>query len=258
MKTVLITGTTSGIGYALSKCFAEMHYNLVLVSRDPDKLARQKKEFERYGVNIYTITKDLSHKGAALDVYNETKSKNLVIDILVNNAGFNESGLFAETSIKKELELLQVHVLALTEMTKYYLKDMIRQKDGQILNLGSTGSFAPFPLDAVYSASKAYVLSFSKAISSELKKTGVSVTTLCPGSTSSEFSVKAKIDNTLLFKAFVMTPDQVAKVAIRALKRRKRVAVVGIYNKMLVFSMKLLPYAIIARLSFLFLKRKND
>ena len=254
MKTVLITGTTSGIGYALSKCFAEKHYNLVLVSRDSDKLALQKRELEKYGVSIFTISKDLSKKGSALEIYQETKNENLVISILVNNAGFNECGLFTDTTLEKELEMLQVHILTLTELTKYYVIDMVNQRDGHVLNIGSIGSFSPFPVNAVYSASKAYVLSFSKAISSELRGTGVNVTTLCPGATKTEFAMKAKIEHTLLFKIFVMTSDKVAKAGYNALIKRKRVVVVGLYNKLMVMSMKILPYFITARLSFLFLK----
>lgn len=254
MKTILITGTTSGIGNSLSNLFAKKGYNLVLVSRNYEKLAEQKERLEKKGVNVYIIEKDLTEKNAATEIYQETRSKHIVIDILINNAGFNECGPFHKTNLENELNMLQVHIASLTELTKYYVRDMIDKGDGQVLNVASTGSFAPFPMDAVYTASKAYVLNFSKAVNSELKKTGVGITVLCPGATATEFASKAGIENTLLFKIFVLSPDKVAKVAFTALQKRKKVIVVGAYNKLLVFFMKITPYSIMSHLSPTFFK----
>lgn len=254
--TVLITGTTSGIGYELSKLFANDGFNLVLVSRDNEKLKKQKEEFEKiYGVNIYTISKDLSEINAPKDIFLEVKNQNIHIDILVNNAGFNESGAFSDTDIEKELRMIQVHVASLTYLTKLFLPGMIKNKYGKILNLGSTGSFAPCPLDGVYAATKAYVLSFSNAIRAELGGTGVTISTLCPGATNTAFAKKANIEDTLLFKMFVMDPNKVASIAYRKFMNNKKVIITGFYNKMLVCSMSITPNKILDSISMKLLAR---
>jgi len=255
-RTVLITGTTSGIGYELSRVFAEKGYNLVLVSRNEQKLRSQKELLKKYGVNIYTISKDLSDPKTPEEIYSEVKSQDIHVDILINNAGFNESGLFCSTSLEKELQMLQVHIISLTHLTKLFLPDMIKNKYGKILNLGSTGSFAPCPLDAVYAASKAYVLNFSSAIRAELAGTGVTVSTLCPGATRTEFAKKADIDNTLLFKIFVMEPQKVAEIAYKKLMKNKKVIITGVYNKLLVSSVAITPGIILDKLSMLLLSKK--
>ena len=149
-KTALITGPTSGIGYELSKIFAREAVNLVLVSRNGQKLKGQKEDFEkRYKVEVCIIAKDLSEPKVSEEVFSDVQSQGIHIDNLVNNAGFNECGPFYETNLEKELEMLQVHILSLTYLTKLFLPGMIKNKYGKILNLGSTGSFAPCPLDAV-------------------------------------------------------------------------------------------------------------
>jgi short-subunit dehydrogenase len=170
----------------------------------------------------------------------------------------NEYGRFVETNIRKELEMMRVHVVALTHLTKLFVKDMVQRRRGYILNLGSTGSYAPFPMDAVYSATKAYVLNFSLAIRSELKGTGVSVTALTPGSTITLFAEKANMENTRLFSSHLMRPEQVAKTAIRAMYKRKSKVTPGLYNKLLVLTMKLTPYAILDKISPSFFKTKAD
>ncbi|MGO9612721.1 MAG: SDR family NAD(P)-dependent oxidoreductase, partial [Dissulfurispiraceae bacterium] len=213
-RTVLITGTTSGIGYELSNIFAKEGFNLVLVSRNEQRLNMQKEDLNRrYGAKVYTLTKDLSEPDAPEKIFSDVQSQGLHIDILVNNAGFNEAGPFYETRLEKELEMVQVHIALHTHLTKRFLPAMIKAKYGKVLNFGSTGSFAPCPLDAVYCATKAYVLSFSNALRAELSGTGVTVSTLCPGATKMEFAKKANMENTLLFKRFVMEPQKVAEIA---------------------------------------------
>ncbi len=256
-KTALITGTTSGIGYELTKIFAEQGFNLVLVSRNAQKLTMQEDAFKsKYGVSILPVAKDLSDQSAAAEIFTEVRRRAISVDILVNNAGFNESGPFFETGIEQELKMLQVHVMSLTHLTKLFLPGMIKKKYGKILNLGSTGSFAPCPLDAVYCASKAYVLNFSSAIRAELAGTGVSVSTLCPGATNTEFARKANMENTLLFKRFVMEPSQVAEIAYRGLMRNKRIIIPGFYNRLLVSSIPWTPGQVLDRISAALL-RKN-
>ncbi len=257
MRTVLITGTTSGIGYELSKIFAMEGFNLVLVSRNEQNLKAQKEDLEkRYRAEAYTIAKDLSEPKSPEEVFLDIQSQGIHVDILVNNAGFNESGPFYETSLDKELQMLQLHIASLTHLTKLFLPGMMKNNYGKILNLGSTGSFAPCPLDAVYGATKAYVLSFSSALRAELSGTGVTVSTLCPGATKTEFAKKANMENTLLFKRFVMEPQEVAGIAYREFMRNKKIIIPGLYNRMLVLSFPITPSKILEKIGISLLKRR--
>ena len=168
------------------------------------------------------------------------------IDILVNNAGFNVFGAFSDTDLQKEAEMIQLHIVSATEMIKLFLPKMLKNHNGRILNLGSTGSYMPYPFNAVYAATKAYILSMSKGLSDELNDTGVSVTVLCPGSVKTEFAHKAGMENTLLFRVFVMNPEKAARIGYNALIKRKRAVTAGLYNKLLVFSSKILPSRIVS------------
>ncbi|MBI4766780.1 MAG: SDR family oxidoreductase [Deltaproteobacteria bacterium] len=208
-----------------------------------------------HGGEVLTIAKDLSDPKAPEAIFSAVTSHEIHIDILVNNAGFNESGPFNETRFEKELQMLQVHIATLTSMAKLFLPGMIKNKYGKILNLGSTGSFAPCPLDAVYCASKAYVLSFSNALRAELLGTGVMISVLCPGATKTEFARKANMEKTLLFRRLVMEPDEVAEIAYYQLMRNKKVIIPGFYNRMLVLSIPFTPGMILDRISMHLLKR---
>jgi uncharacterized protein len=257
-KIVLITGTTCGIGYALAEIFAKNKFDIVLVSRNEEKLKKQKEYLSKnYSIKVHAFTKELSEVSAAEEIFKFTKNNNLQIDILINNAGFNESGTFYETDIVKEINMINVHVLTLTHLTKLFLYEMIKNKSGKILNLASTGAFAPCPLDAVYCATKAYVYNFSKAVNSELKGSGVSVSAVCPGATKTEFAGKADMENTMLFKNFVMPPEKVAETAYKKLMSNKAEIIPGLYNKVLVIFMRLTPYFILNKLSILLLKKRQ-
>lgn len=178
MKTALITGTTSGIGKAFAEKFASMGNNIILVSRNEEKLKRQQNDLQsHYHVSVKYIACDLTQANA--------------VDLIFK------------------------------ELNHY----------GRIVNVGSTGSFIPSPSDAVYSATKAYIMSFSNALYGELKRTGIKVTLLCPGATETEFAAKANIQNTMLFKYAVMKPEKVAAIAYPKLMSGKRLVIPGIYNK---------------------------
>jgi len=255
-KIALITGTTSGIGYALCEKFAQKKIDIALVSRNYEKLIKQKKYLQdNYGVKIWVIQQDLELSVAAKNVYDKVCNLGIHIDYLVHNAGFNESGKFIETDMQKEKNMIQLHILFVTELTKLMLPDMIKRKFGRILFIGSTGSYIPCALDAVYAATKAYVLFFSKAIRAELKGTGVSVTTLCPGSTKTNFAEKAGIQETILFKLFVMKPEEVANIGYKSMMKGKPKYIPGIYNKLLVFSSRIFPATIIDYLTMKMLAR---
>ena len=241
-ETALVTGSTSGIGRAFAEKLAREKYNLVLVSRDEEKLASQSRGLaEKYGIQVSVIAAGLEKPGAATRVYSAVKGLGLSIQLLINNAGFNEYGSFLDTSMEKENEMVHLHAICTTEMMKLFIPDMVDNGYGRILNLGSTGSIIACPNNAVYAATKAYILHVSKAVNAELKGTGVSVTTLCPGSTKTEFAAKAGMENTLLFKRFVMTPEYVSEAGYKALMKGKVSVVAGIYNKLLVISSKVTP-----------------
>ena len=193
MDTVLITGTTSGIGKAFAEKFASMGNNIILVSRNRDKLQEQQIDLQsRFQVSAEYISCDLAEVDAVDMIMEKIRSRGLSVDVLVNNAGFNEAGCFTNTNLSKELDMIQVHIKALTALTKSFLPGMIKRGYGRILNIGSTGSYMPCPYDAVYAATKAYVLSFSNGLYQELKGTGVTVTCLCPGATKTLFAEKSE------------------------------------------------------------------
>jgi len=245
-KTALITGATSGIGKAFAEKLAREQYNLVLVSRDAEKLQVQAKALsENHGINVSVISLDLAQVGAAQTVFDTVKDLGLSIQLLINNAGFNEAGHFLQTDIRKEVEMIHLHAIFTTEMMKRFLPDMVKRGYGRVCNLGSTGSYMPCPHDAVYAATKAYILSMSKAIGAELKGSGVTVTTLCPGATKTEFSTKAGLENALLFRLFVMNPAQVADIGYRAMMKGRSTVIAGAYNKLLVWSSKITPAPIL-------------
>lgn len=250
MKNVLITGTTSGIGKALAEKFASEKMNVILVARDRKKLEQQQLFLQsQYQVKVNYILYDLTKEDAVDFIIEQIKQWRIQIHILVNNAGFNECGYFRNTDLRKELEMINLHIRFVTELSKRILINMEENGYGRILNVGSTGSFIPSPTDAVYSATKAYIKSFSDALCGEYRKTDIRVSTLCPGATQTEFAIKANIDNTLLFKLAVMKPERVAEVAYSKMMKGKRIIIPGMYNKLLVAYSKILPVSITNRLT---------
>jgi short-subunit dehydrogenase len=249
-KTVLITGASSGIGLEFAKLFAENDYNLVLVARRKHQLEILANELSKKNKIVITIiAKDLSSPSTPREIFSELKSNSIQVDILINNAGTQVYGKFQNTDFEQQLQLIQTNLISLTQLTHLAITEMQKQGYGKILNIGSTGSFAPGPLNAVYCATKAYVLSFSEAIASDLKGTGITVTALCPGATKSEFAAKANLTHARIFKSFVMTPAKVAKIGYNALFKEKRVAVAGLYNQLMVFLIRFSPKSMVLWLS---------
>ncbi|MEO1770512.1 SDR family NAD(P)-dependent oxidoreductase [Candidatus Enterococcus ferrettii] len=249
-ETALITGTTSGIGYELCHQFASNKTNLVLVSRSEAKLLKQKQDLEKlYGIQVEIISYDLTKSDAVESIIRQLNEKKFPIDYLVNNAGFNEVGNFLHTELDNELDMIQLHVTFITKLTKYLLHGMIERNYGRILNIASTGSYIPCPHNIVYTATKAYLLSFTKGLAAELENTGVTITAVCPGATKTNFPKRAGIDQTLLFNYFVMHPKLVAAKSYQALMGGKKVKIIGLYNKLLVFSAWILPKQLINQLS---------
>ncbi len=246
LKTVLITGASSGIGYEFAKIFAAEDYHLVLVARDKEKLDRATKELKQQfnNVKIETISIDLSKADSSKEIYNFCKKNNIQINILVNNAGFATYGFFPEIDYENELNQMQLNMITLTLLTKLFLKDMLKKSYGKILNVSSTAAFQPGPLMAVYYASKAYVLSFSQALANELKATGVTVTALCPGPTRTGFKKRASLENTRLFKWGVMDAKDVALAGYNGMIIGKSVIIPGFKNKILAFLTRFVPDSI--------------
>lgn len=187
-NTALITGASGGIGRELARIHAETGGDLILIARRDQELQELKKELEeRHGVKVILIKKDLSKHYAAVQIFDEVQQLGIEVEYLINNAGFGGHGLFVERDPEKEFSMIQVNIASLVMLTRLFLPEMISRKRGKILNVSSTASFLPGPLQAVYYASKAFVTSFSQALWEELRNTGVTVTALCPGPVDTDF-----------------------------------------------------------------------
>lgn len=248
--TALVTGASMGIGRELARVFATNGHCLVLVARSEDKLKMLAAELEsRHGVAVRVVPADLGSAGAAERVFEAVQSAGIAVDFLVNNAGFGTTGPFLDTEAARELEMVQVNVVALTHLTHLFARGMVERRRGGVLNIASTAGFQPGPNMAVYYATKAYVVSFSEALAEELRNTGVHVTAYCPGPVATEFARTAGNAESILFKRFaVATPDSVAEGAYRALVRGRAVAVHGLLNWLAVESLRFSPRALVRRL----------
>jgi len=250
-KTALITGSSNGIGYELAKVHADKGDDLVLVARSKNKLDELKKELEdKYKISVYTIGKDLSLPGAAKEVYDEIKNKDIPIDFLVNNAGFGDFGLFAESDWTKQEQMINLNVTTLTHFTRLFLPDMINRGSGRILNLASTASFQPGPTMSVYFATKAFVLSFSEAVNNEVRENGITVTALCPGATHSGFQAAASLQDSKMFEGNNFpTSREVAEYGYRAMMKGKAVAIHGFKNSIMANSVRFVPRSLVVKIA---------
>ncbi len=200
-KTALITGASSGIGKEFAKIHAEKGGDLIVVARSENKLNELKKELEEtYKINVFVIQKDLTKSNAPKEIYEQVQNAGLKVDYLINNAGFGGLGKFNERELEQELAMINLNVSALTALTHYFLQDFVKNNEGKILNVSSTASLMPGPLQAVYYATKAYVTFFSNAIAEELHDTNITVTNLMPGATETQFGKVSGMDKTEMFK----------------------------------------------------------
>ena len=244
-KYTLITGTTSGIGKALAKKFASEGHNLFLVARNEELLKRQANYFRNnYKIKVHTFAINLTNKNAASEIYEAANNFGIRVDYLVNNAGFGKHGRFLNTNLRNEINMIRLHTIFITKITKLFMSSMVKNGYGRILNIASTAALTPTPNMAVYSATKAYIYSFSRAINYELKGTGVTVTVLCPGATHTAFARKTKMKATLLYNIFVLDANRVANIGYNAMMAGKPCVIVGVYNKMLILTSKLLPTSV--------------
>lgn len=242
-NTALITGASSGIGYDLCPLFAADKFDLVIVARNESKLEAMANQLsQKYQVKVTSIPIDLAQIDSAERLYAELQNRKLTIDILVNNAGFGLLGEFVSADYQRLSEMMSLNIVTLTKLTRLLLPDMVNRKSGKIMNVASTAGFQPGPLMAVYYASKAYVVSFSQALSNELAGSGVTVTTLCPGPTATKFEEVAGVNNTLLFNKYnMMSSPKVAIIGYRGMHKGKQLVIPGFRNKLIAFAVRFLP-----------------
>jgi short-subunit dehydrogenase len=250
MKNVaLITGASSGIGRELAKIHAQSGGDLVIVARRIELLNELKLELTKeFGIEIEVLQQDLTQKNAAQTIFKFTQEKNIKIAYLINNAGFGGHGLFIDRPIEKDIEMIQLNVLALVEITHLYLQEMRKNNFGKILNLASTAGFFPGPLQATYFATKAFVISFTRGLAQELKSTNITITALCPGPVKTEFSQVAGMENTKLFEHGV-TAYKTAKKGYQAMMKGKIIYISqASLNFGIRFIVPFLPNSILAKI----------
>ena len=248
----LITGASSGIGYDLAKIAAADGKNLILVARSEDKLDQLAEELRKsYPIEVVSIAVDLSDEAGVNELISEVETGNLAIDTLVNNAGFGDFGDFAKADLAKNMEMIRLNIGALTHLTHTFMQKMLISGKGRIMNVASTASFMPGPGMAVYYASKAYVLSFSEALTRELKGSGVTVTTLCPGPTNTDFAKVSGLGHSLMHRMLPpATSLDVAKAGYKAMLKGKSIEIPGIMNKLSALTPRFSPRSMVRNLIY--------
>ncbi len=250
MATALITGASSGIGRDLAELFARDRHDLVLVARNREALEKLAAACRaEHGVAARVIAKDLAEASAAQEICDEVAAGGPPVDFLVNNAGFGTHGLFAESDLDRELQLVQVNIASLIALTRLFLPGMIERRSGRIMNVASMAAMVAGPYMSNYYASKAYVLSHSLALAHELRHAGVTVTALCPGPTSTDFQNRAGIAHAKLFGSNVMDSSAVARMGYDGMMRGKPIVIPGMQNRLGAFFSRFAPRTLAARIA---------
>jgi len=241
--SAIITGAASGIGREFAFLLAKENYNLILIDIDEPELAKTSDAIRNsHDCSVETLCFDLSKYGVAEEIYRAVREREPAV--LINNAGFGLYGPFSETSWEHEEKMIMLHVLNLTHLSKLVIKDMLKRKVGRILNISSVAGFFPGPMMSLYYSTKGYIVSFSRALSEELKGTGVTVTVLCPGVTRTGFSDRVtslSASNKFNYSNFTSDAGRVALHGYKAMLAGKAVAVPGILNKILTEVPRVLP-----------------
>jgi uncharacterized protein len=249
-QTALITGASSGIGLDFAHKFAEEGYHVVLVARSRGKLEQLAAELtQKHGITAHVLPADLTDPHAPQALVEQLASQGITVDVLVNNAGFAGYGLFHELDTREQIDMIQVNITALTHLTRLLLPGMVARKAGKVLNVASTASFQPGPLMAVYYATKAYVLHFSEAINNELEGTGVSVTALCPGPTTSGFQARAAMQEARIVQGGLMDSRTVVEAGYAGLMAGKPLVIPGFRNRALAFATRFVPRTQVTRMA---------
>ena len=248
MNTTVITGASSGIGAAFARKLAARGRNVLLVARSEDKLIALCNELGRLtSIRAQYIGLDLQQPDAAAQLFEETKKRELEIDMLINNAGFGSMGDFAKLDVNRELEIIQLNITALVDLTHRFLQPMRERKRGTIINVASTAGFQAVPYMATYAATKAFVLSFSEALWEENRAHGVHVMALCPGVTETNFFEASGMDHPPM--RISQTPEEVVDTALRALNRKKGTVISGWMNLFTTEAERFVPRSLVTRIA---------
>jgi len=243
-QTALITGASGGIGLELARCFARDGYGLVLTARSAGALDAVAADLTGgFGVSVVPIAHDLGQPNAGSELAQAISQRGIDIDVLVNNAGFGAAGAFEKISLETQLGMVDLNVRALVELTHIYWPKILLKKRSGVLNVASTAAFQPGPMFAVYSATKAFVMSFTEALWEEARGTGVNVSCLCPGATESGFHKRAGTERIWLVRAGMMSASRAAELGYRAFQANRRVKVAGAANAILAGSAPFMPRA---------------
>ena len=248
MNTTLITGASSGIGAAFARKLAALGRNVFLVARSEDKLIALCNELGRLtSIRAQYMVVDLTQADGRLQLFEETRKRELEVDTLINNAGFGSMGDLAKLDRERELEMIELNVTAVVDLTYRFLGPMRERRRGTIINVASTAAFQPVPYMATYAATKAFVLSFSEALWDENRMHGIHVMALCPGVTETNFFEAAGIDRPPM--RTVQTPEEVVETALRALPRKKSLVISGWANWFVVEAERFLPRAAVTKVA---------
>jgi uncharacterized protein len=249
-ESVLITGASAGIGRELARCFAEDGSRLALVARSGGALQNLADELrKKHKVDARVFTVDLARPDAPAQLLSQMQTAGFKIDVLVNNAGFGAQGQFAEIPLERQMQMLQLNVTTLTQVTRLLLPGMIERRRGGVLNVASTAAFQAGPYMALYYATKAFVLSLTEALAEELAGTSVSATALCPGPTQSNFFAAADMHTSRLFKLSAMSAEAVARIGHDAFRKKRVIAIAGFRNQFLAFLVRLAPRIVARRIA---------
>ena len=247
-KYAIVTGASCGIGYELARILAKDGKDIVIIARGRDRLEDLKREIEsKHGTRVKVLAKDLSDPKAPPEIFSELEKDKIGVDVLVNNAGYGVYGMFLETDLQKELAMVQVNAVSLIHLTKLFVKGMVKDKSGYILNSASLCAFLSTPMESVYCASKSFVLHFSEALANELQGTGVSVTCLCVGLAETEFHKRARMEDCKATKRKMMDAATVAEAGYKALKRGKLIEIPGMIYKFAPWFARLAPRKVVTR-----------
>ena len=240
--TALITGASAGIGRELARAFAAGGYDLVVVARREQRLRALADELDDdHGTTTHVVAMDLAEPGAAAELQTAVADRDVRVDALVNNVGVGTYGPFHESDVEAELTQLRLNVELPVHLTRLYVPEMVERDAGTVLNVASLSAFQPGPKMAGYYASKAYLLSFSEAVATELRETGVSVTALCPGPVSTEFQDRAEMTHARLGSTFSLTATEVAEAGYRGAMAGDPVVVPGLPMKLVYLATRLSP-----------------